>query len=175
MYHVDETVMTLDGLIEKVTSKFAYAEQVKQVVVVPLFASFPTYDFFVFHKTNVQGKLVWSPEVGYQCKYGDEQPDEDEKYTTWKKVKKSIWIGGLCKQYRVNPDTGARLSQKEKNGWILMARDTQVDMLGVSISEALPEQTADLNAPPCEKCAAEQSVLERQEEATQGTKRQKLV
>ena len=109
MYHASEEAKDLDGLIKKVTEMYALRPQVMQVVVVPLFASFPTYDFFLFHRNGSS----WMPAAGYQCKLGDELPDEKHQALT-NVVPLSVWIGGSCRKYRM--ETGTRVSQTEKYG-----------------------------------------------------------
>ena len=168
MYHVDEEARDLESLINKVQVKYAYEDHVKQVVVVPYFASFPIYDFFIFHRSETKD---WVAAAGYQCKLGDELPDKE--HCAWEDIKLSVWIGGSCRKYRVN-EWGARAPCVVKNGWKAMGQDTQFDMLGVSISEALPHHVASVNAPACEFCEAEQHMKERKEAACAGPKRLKI-
>jgi hypothetical protein len=61
-------------------------------------------------------------------------------------------------------DTGVDgVPQTEEFGWVLMGADKQYDMLGVSISEALPHNSASLSDPPCELCDAEKSLQDRRD------------
>jgi hypothetical protein len=63
----------------------------------------------------------------------------------------SMWLGGRCRKYRVGED-GKRLDWKKVKGWILLGENFQTDLLGVTVSEALPLD------PDCREsalCAAE--------------------
>ena len=165
MYHVGEEAKDLDSLTRKVAEMYALRPGVMQAVVVPLYASFPVYDFFLFHRDGEK----WAPAAGYQCKLGQETPDENHK--AWEDVGLSVWIGGSCRRYRV--EDGVRVASKEKYGWVLMVADMQYDMLGVSISEALPENVTSLNNPLCTMCDAEIALKDRREALSEGSKRQK--
>jgi hypothetical protein len=165
MYHASKEAKDLDGLIKKVTEMYSLRPEVMQVVVVPLFASFPSYDFFLFHRDGRN----WMPAAGYQCTLGDELPDK--KHTALTNVGLSVWIGGSCRKYRV--DAGTRVPQTEKYGWVLMGADRQVDMLGVSISEALPHYNALLSILPCDLCDAENSLQDRRNGVNAESKRLK--
>ena len=149
MYHVDDQAQDLKALLQSVKIKFL-DRIVKQVVVVPNFSSFPTYDFFVFHR--VKETDDWEPAVGYQCKLGSELPNGEHR--AWKEVPLSVWIGGSCRTYRVD-DKQKRVEHIEKFGWKVLGKNTQFDMLGVSISEALPHHAASMNAPLYPSCEAE--------------------
>ena len=149
MYHVDDQAQDLKALLQSVKIKFL-DRIVKQVVVVPNFSSFPTYDFFVFHR--VKETDDWEPAAGYQCKLGSELPNGEHR--AWKEVPLSVWIGGSCRTYRVD-DKQKRVEHTEKFGWKVLGKNTQFDMLGVSISEALPHHAASVNAPLHPSCEAE--------------------
>ena len=166
MYHVDGEAQDLKTLIRRVKSKYVFEAHVMQVVVVPLFASFPIYDFFIFHRVGDD----WVAAAGYQCKLGHELPNEE--HDAWEGVNLSVWIGGSCRMYRIDK-AGARVPCAEKFGWKVLGQDTQFDMLGVSISEALPHHVASVNSHVCEFCDAEQHMLERKEVAVAEHKRQK--
>jgi hypothetical protein len=165
MYHASKEAKDLDGLIKKVTEMYSLRPEVMQVVVVPLFASFPSYDFFLFHRDGRN----WKPAAGYQCKLGDELPDK--KHTALTNVGLSVWIGGSCRKYCV--EAGTRVPQTKKYGWVLMGADRQVDMLGVSISEALPHHTALLSILPCKLCDAENSLQDHRNGVNAESKRLK--
>jgi hypothetical protein len=64
MFYVDDTVTTLDGIIQEVDRRYDKEPGVFQVVAMPLRVSFPLYDFFILHKQGV----VWTVATGYQCK-----------------------------------------------------------------------------------------------------------
>jgi len=134
MFHVAETAKELDGILSEVKARFKTAPEVVQVVAVPMYASFPTYDFFLLHR---EGKRNWKVIVGYQCKQGSENPSED----AWKDVPTSVWIEGKCRRYRVRGD-GQRVSTKLHRGWTLLGESNQADLLGVSVAEALPQKPA---------------------------------
>jgi len=151
MFHVAETATTLEGIVEEVCARFSDSPEVIQVVAVPMFASFPTYDFFLLHK----GGEGWTVAAGYQCKQGTENPSED----AWNSVPMSVWVEGKCRKYRVKED-GRRVSEKLHRGWVLLGESNQFGFLGVSMSEALPR------VPVCEPnplCLAENSWKQRKE------------
>jgi hypothetical protein len=52
-------------------------------------------------------------------------------------VSMSVWLEGRCHKYRVEED-GERLDWKKEKGWILLGENFQTDLLGVTVSEALP-------------------------------------
>ena len=166
MYHVTEKAVDLDSLTERITEKYSLRPEVMQVVVVPMFASFPAYDFFVFHRVDEK----WVPAAGYQCRLGQETPEE--KNRAWNDVGLSVWIGGSCRTYRGVGD-GERVPSTRRYGWVVMGASVQYDLLGVSISEALPENISSLNSPPCVMCEAEMSVQAYREALTEEPKRQK--
>lgn len=151
MYHVDDQAQNLKALLQRVKTKFLGRCIVKQVVVVPKFSSFPTYDFFVVHRVNETDD--WTPAAGYQCKLGKELPSNEQ--SAWVSVPLSVWIGGSCRSYRVD-DKQQRVAHTEKHGWKVLGKDTQFDLLGVSISEALPHRAASMNAPLHANCEAEE-------------------
>jgi hypothetical protein len=158
MFHVAESVTTIDDIIDAVSARYSRAPQVLQVVAVPMFASFPTYDFFLLHKC-AEG---WKVAAGYQCKQGTETPSED----AWPEVCLSVWIEGKCRKYRVQED-GKRVSEKLHRGWVLLGESGQADVLGVSVSEALPQD------PMCEEnpcCFAEMAWKDQEEQAVAGEK-----
>jgi hypothetical protein len=116
-------------IIQAVSTSFSLQRHVQQVVAVPLFASFPVYDFFVLHRTSTG----WRVAAGYQCKQGFNFPEEDADAA----VSMSVWLGGRCRKYRVEED-GEQLDSKKEKGWILLGENFQTDLLGVTVSEALP-------------------------------------
>ena len=73
MLHVGESVTTLEALLLEVKARYKTLPEIVQVVAVPMYASFPTYDFFVLHREERNWKAV----VGYQCKQSRECPSED--------------------------------------------------------------------------------------------------
>jgi len=127
--HVASSVTTIADVIDAVTIEFSQRPHVLQVVAVPYFASFPMYDYFVLHRAEGGWKIA----AGYQCKQGTEHPNEESSPD----VPLSVWIEGKCRKYRVRED-GARVTRNEVRGWVLLGESDQVDMLGVSVSEALP-------------------------------------
>lgn len=145
MFHVSESMTNMEDIIQAVRSRYSRAPQVMQVVAVPMFESFPTYDFFLLHK----GGEGWKVAAGYQCKQGTEHPSED----AWAEIPLSVWIEGKCRKYRVQDD-GKRVSEKLHRGWVLLGESNQVDFLGVSVSEALPHDPA-VEENPC--CSAEKA------------------
>jgi hypothetical protein len=157
MFHVAESVTTIDDIIDAVSARYSRTPQVLQVVAVPMFASFPTYDFFLLHKC-VEG---WNVAGGYQCKQGKENPSED----AWPEIRLSVWIERKCRKYRVQED-GKRVSEKLYRGWVLLGESGQTDLLGVSVSEALPQD------PVCEEnpCCFAEMASKEQEEAVAGEK-----
>lgn len=165
MYHVSDEAKDLDGLVEKVAEMYSLRPMVQQVVVVPLYSSFPTYDFFVFHRNDGN----WITAAGYQCKLGNELPDEHHR--AWTNVGLSVWIGGSCRKYRV--ESATRVQQTEKYGWVLMAAEKQFDILGVSILQALPRRSVLLSNLPCKLCDAEKSLRHRRDVADAENKRLK--
>ena len=52
MFHVEDSVEALPDLILEVQAQYCDNPRVVQVVAVPLFASFPVYDFFLLHRGN---------------------------------------------------------------------------------------------------------------------------
>jgi len=147
MFYIGESATTLEALLAEVKARFKEFAQVVQVVAVPLFAPFPTYDFFLLHREGRNWKAV----VGYQCKQTRECPSED----AWQDVAKSVWVEGKCCQYRVQND-GKRVSEKEQRGWTLLSESNQADMLGISVAEALPRDPASIqDNRPC--CKAEEA------------------
>ncbi|CAB9515517.1 expressed unknown protein [Seminavis robusta] len=164
MYFVHEDACTLADITQKVEEKFSHTG-VMQAVVVPLCSNFPIYDFFLFHRKGGH----WKPAAGYQCKLGYELPDQ--RHAAWEEdVSLSVWIGGSCRQYRV--EGGTHVAQTKKHGWVLMGGDAQFDMLGVSISEALPQHVSSVSTfEPITSCCAEKSVSDRR--AAASAKKQK--
>ena len=107
MLHVGEPATTLEDLLSEVKARYKAFPHIVQIVAVPMFASFPTYDFFVLHR---EGKN-WNAVVGYQCKQSRVCPSED----TWHDVATSVWVEGKCTQYRVQCG-GQRVAEKEHKG-----------------------------------------------------------
>lgn len=129
VFHLQEEAETIDQVKKAVKAEFSDNPDVMQVVAVPYFASFPTYDFFIFHR---EAENRWSVAAGYQCKLGHEHPCEEASND----IPLSVWLEGKCRKYRIV--TGKRAQRVEKNGWQLMGASGQASMLGVSIAEALP-------------------------------------
>ena len=61
IFHVGKEKTTISGVIESVQRQFSRRQKVHQVVAVPLFASFPVYDFFLLHRTD----NGWKVAAGY--------------------------------------------------------------------------------------------------------------
>eukprot|EP00977_Amphora_coffeiformis_P015461 scaffold4511_cov171-Amphora_coffeaeformis.AAC.27 len=118
----------LEALLLEVKARYKTFPEIVQVVAVPMYASFPTYDFFVLHREERNWKAV----VGYQCKQIRECPSED----AWKSVAASVWAEGKCPQYRVQ-DGGMRVAKKKHKGWTMLSNFHQASMLGVTVAEAL--------------------------------------
>jgi hypothetical protein len=133
MFHVVK-VTTLEGIIQAVKLEFSRFPEVVQVVAVPLSESFPLYDFFILHKLE----LVWTVAAGYQCKSSSEYPTK----VAWAEVALSVWVDGKCRKYRLQDGSG-RLPMKEEKGWKMLGESWQQEFLGVSISEALPQDPDD--------------------------------
>jgi hypothetical protein len=129
IFHVHNTVKTIDRVIEVVEIEFRQRRDVLHLVAVPYFASFPVYDFFVLHRHGDN----WKVTAGYQCKQGTERPSEDAA----SEVPLSVWIEGNCRKYRVH-ESGSHLARNKVRGWELLGESSQASMLGVSVSEALP-------------------------------------
>lgn len=134
MFQVAQSATTLEDILGEVKARFKHSPHVVQVVAVPIYASFPTYDFFLLHR---EGESNWKTVVGYQCKQGTENPTEE----AWKDVSVWVWIAGKCRIYRVQDD-GQRVSKKLHRGWTLRSESHQTNLLGVSIAEALPQAEA---------------------------------
>jgi hypothetical protein len=113
MLHISADVVKLEGIVAVVRDHYVMEPQVVQVVAVPLFSYFPTYDFFLVHRIGREWKVV----AGHQCKQGSETPSED----AWNGVALSIWIEGKCRKYRVQPD-GKHVPAKLHRGWHLMGK-----------------------------------------------------
>ena len=131
LFYVGQEATDIARIINAVALQFSLRTEVQQVVAVPLFASFPVYDFFVLHRTSNE---KWEVAAGYQCKQGNQYPKEG----TDKGVPLSVWLEGKCRTYRVD-DGGCGVGLKHENGWVLMGESNQADLLGVSVSEALPQ------------------------------------
>jgi len=78
---------------------------------------------------------------------------------------------GSCRKYCV--EAGTRVSQTKRHGWVVMGAEKHFDMLGVSISEALPHYAASLSDLPCQQCDAEKSQLDCCDAVNAGSKRLK--
>jgi hypothetical protein len=63
MFHIEAEAKTLAAIMEQVSIRF-HKTNVLQVVAVPLFASFPTYDTFLLHFDKEERKAV-------ECYRGD--------------------------------------------------------------------------------------------------------
>jgi hypothetical protein len=142
--------------VEQVSIRF-HNTNVLQVVAVPLFASFPTYDFFLLHFDKEGG--TWNVAAGYQCKMGTEHPSED----AWQEVPLSVWLEGKCRRYRVEAD-GRQVAAKKQRGWVMMGESKQAAMLGTSVAEALPQDIA-LGTSSSAVCRAEIEWNSQQESA----------
>jgi hypothetical protein len=142
LFFASSNATDIPMIIKAVRNRFALPSRVQQVVAVPMFASFPVYDFFVLHRT-ISG---WHVAAGYQCKQGFQSPKNHADAD----VSMSVWLEGRCRKYRVGED-GERSDRKEEKGWIVLGENFQVDFLGVTVSEALPLDPGDENA----LCAAE--------------------
>jgi hypothetical protein len=129
--HVASRATTIAGVVEIVAIEFATRPEVLQVVAMPYFASFPTSDFFVLHK--VKGR--WRIAAGYEAS---------------QQVPLSVWIEGKCRKYRTL-EHGARVEISEVRGWQMLSESYQADMLGVSVSEALPAQALESET-GCDGC-----------------------
>jgi len=148
--HVASSATTIAGIIDAVKVEFSKRPHVLQVVAVPYFASFPTYDFFVLHRADDAG---WKVAAGYQCKQGTEHPTEEASLD----VPLSVWIEGKCRKYRVRED-GAHVPRTIRHGWVLLGESDQVGMLGVSVSEALPLQSPADGLPVGHRCCSAEMV-----------------
>ena len=118
-----------------------------------LFPSFPVCDFFVLHRT----KENWDVKAGCQCKQGSKHPTDE----TDEAVGFSVWLEGKCRKCRVGEDGGHIGSKihsglKTERGWVLLGESNQTDLLGVSVSEALPLDPTGKENMLC--CAEMQSV-----------------
>jgi hypothetical protein len=163
MLHVGASAKTLKHLLSEVKARFKEFPQVVQVVAVPMFASFPTYDFFLLHREEKNWKVV----VGYQCKQSSECPSED----AWQDVPTSLWIEGKCRLYRVQDD-GQRVGERFRKGWTLLSASYQADVFGISVAEALPQDPASSHENRlC--CKAEQAWNRQHGDSKIGTKRQR--
>jgi len=129
LFYVGQEATTIGGIVTSISRQFNRRTQVKQVVAVPLFASFPVYDFFVLHRISGEWRVV----AGYQCKQGSKYPSEDADTA----VDLSVWLEGKCRKYRIG-DSGDHVDMKNERGWVLLGESNQTELLGVSISEALP-------------------------------------
>ena len=95
---------------------------------------------------------VWKPAAGYQCKLGLELPNS-EKHRAWKET--PLWFGleGPVELFQ------KCVEHTEDLGWKVLGNNTQFDLLGVSILEALPRGAAAVNAPLCESYKAVNSLF----------------
>ena len=150
LFYVRQEATTIQSIVTSISRQFSRRTNVMQVVAVPLFASFPVYDFFVLHRIS----HGWRVAAGYQCKQGTNYPNEDAD----EQVDLSVWLEGKCRKYRVGDD-GAHVDMKEERGWLLLGENNQMGLLGVSISEALPQ---DPSPQFTAVCAAEQQRKELQ-------------
>jgi hypothetical protein len=66
---------TLQQVIDEVEGQYSDSPSVVQVVAVPMFASFPTYDFFLLNKVEQS----WIVAAGYQCKQCTQDITEHSK------------------------------------------------------------------------------------------------
>jgi hypothetical protein len=131
--HLHERNKSIPDILEAVTIEFKRRPQTLQVVAVPFYSSFPLYDFFVLHRED----KTWKIAAGYQCKQGTERPTEIASPI----VPLSVWVEGKCRKYRVST-AGNRVPVDNVLGWEILGTNRQNEMLGVSISEALPEEQA---------------------------------
>ena len=167
MLHVGDSATTLKALITDVTDRYKDFPETVQVVAVPMYASFPTYDFFLLHREERN----WNAVVGYQCKQGRECPVDG----AWKDVAASVWVEGKCRQYRVQ-DGGKRVAEKGHKGWKLLSDSNQANMLGITAAEALPQARG--SAKDDRRCCQADTVWDRQhtdsQESQSAAKRQRL-
>jgi hypothetical protein len=142
LFHVGQNATNISEVIESVKLQFSRRQQVHQVVAVPLFASFPVYDFFLLHRTD----NGWKVAAGYQCKQGTMHPNQDADPA----IPLSVWLEGKCRKYRVESD-GSRVESKLDRGWVMLGESNQCGLLGVSVSEALPQDpSGDEGDPLCD-------------------------
>jgi hypothetical protein len=134
---------------ERLVNKQELYANVLQIVVIPLFPDFPTYDFFLFHRPSgwLGQNRRCSIAAGYQCKMGSKYPDEKQKAA--RGVKSSIWIEGR------GAATGHKGSDK-KYGWTLLSRKEHQELLGESLFAALPP--ADDDEDFCADCNRDNTV-----------------
>lgn len=164
MFHMTAQAHTLDDVIEYVQARYSPesqgsgSEPVLQVVAVPLDGSYDLYDFFILQRGGVEGQ--WEAAAGYQCKKSRDYPQE--KPDT-KNVKMSVWLEGKPPVYRVRQEKDKKTTQVQQiyyDGWLLMAKDRQSQLLGVSVSEALPPDETDGNGQCCEAAKKYRRALE---------------
>jgi hypothetical protein len=76
-----------------------------------------------------------------------------------------VWIEGKCLKYRVQEE-GKPVSEKLHRGWVLLEESGQANVLGVSVSEALPQ------GPVCgdNPCFLAEMAWKSQEEVDEGKK-----
>jgi len=148
---VRSNATSIPQIVDAASNRFSLQREVQQVVAIPLFASFPVYDFFVLHRTE----RGWRVAAGYQCKQGSKLPKEEAD----KAVSMSVWLEGRCRKYRVG-GSDDRLERKEEKGWILLSENCQSDLLGVTVSEAVP---ADPACEDSETCDAEKTCRHRRD------------
>ena len=106
LFYVGQEATTIPSIVTSISRQFSRRTNVMQVVAVPLFASFPVYDFFVLHRISHDS---WRVAAGYQCKQGTKYPNEDADG----QVALSVWLEGKCRKYRVGDD-GAHVDMKEE-------------------------------------------------------------
>jgi hypothetical protein len=129
---------------------------------VPCNASFPVYDFFVLHKVNG----LWIIKAGYQCKQGTQHPTVE---ASSEKVPLAVWIEGKCRQYRARGDDRL-VAIANVRGWKVLSESYQADMLGVSVSEALPAKAPEIETTRrCDYCLAEQYWEDKRAEAVESS------
>lgn len=142
IFEVGSEARNIEDLRQAVDAKFSGEEKTLQVVVIPLYAEFPIYDFFLFHRNNdVFRRQKWKIAAGYQCKMGTKYPNKEHRAA--REVSKSVWIEGRSPISRAQPGN-------DHHGWQLLSRGQHQKLLGVSLFAALPLD--DMEDDECDHC-----------------------
>ena len=62
MFHVGAGSKTLEQVISAVGARYSHSPEVVQVIAVPMFEEFPTYDFFLLLQRDTPASSLPMPE-----------------------------------------------------------------------------------------------------------------
>jgi hypothetical protein len=87
--------------------------------------------------------------LAYQCKSGSDHPTK----VASAKVPLSVWVEGTCRSYRRQDASRSYYgTMKKEKRWTMLGASNEQEILGISISEALPQDPVDnddLERPLC--------------------------